>query len=59
VPAYSASSIGFLLVDCSDGTSVVVAEETVSDTVVDANVDAGASVGVPGVTLLELLWWIA
>jgi hypothetical protein len=50
VHACSASSIGFLLVDCSDGTAVTIAEGTVSDTVVDAEVDVGvgASASVPG-----------
>jgi hypothetical protein len=40
VPSNSASGIGSLLVDCSGGTAAA-AEETVSDTAVDANIDAG------------------
>jgi hypothetical protein len=48
----SSPGIDFLLVDCSDGTA---AKGTVSKTVVDADIDAG----VPRVTLLELLGWIA
>ena len=43
MPSNSASGIGSLLVDCSGGTAAA-AEETVSDTAVDANID----VGVPG-----------
>jgi hypothetical protein len=47
VPDCSASDTGFLLVGCSGGTVAVAAEGTASETAINANVDAGAGVGVP------------
>jgi hypothetical protein len=46
LPGCSASDIGFLLVDCSDGTAATTAEGIAFDTAIDADVDAGD--GVPG-----------
>jgi hypothetical protein len=47
VPDCSASDTGFLLVGCSGGTVAIAAEGTASETAINANVDAGAGVGVP------------
>ena len=41
LPGYSDAGTDFLPVGCSDGTTVVAAEETASRTGADANADAG------------------